>query len=348
MPEEIVEQPEGQVPVDPAVAAIIARNTGSQVEAPPAVEQPKGQVEGEVEGGEQPPTYEITQDDFDVITKELGYTPEDLDEFEPDDIQNIIQTKTKKPEVVEEHAGKPVDADVTITPEMAEKYGGIAKSFIGKSLGELFTAMNKNNSYVTKLTSELDKYKKQLTTTEKSKVEELEAKLKTSTDLTEEDLWKGVDELVELKVQAKIRAAEPNPDEATKQAEFFQHIQTIIPEGMEAEKVSEEWWKSLDVEEQKAFSATSPIIVARAIKDFAGSKVKDAVVKKKDEQIEASEKDATKKARTLAAQLAKEAIQKSKGQPVAGSKYNVVNRGAPKPEWEDPTVAALMKRKLED
>lgn len=334
------EQPTGQ-DVDLMAAKIIARKQGTEMPIEKPKEQPEGQVPEVKEEASE--SYDILEDELTSL-QELGYSEEDLNEFSREDVDAILETKTKKPEAPQ---AVQEPTDVIITPEMAAKYGGIAKSFIGKSIGELFAAMNNNNSYVSKVTTELNNLKKQLTTKEQSKVEELEKELKTSDALTEEEFWAKYNELVDLKVEAKLRAAQPDPSTATKEAEFFQHVQEVIPEGMKAEEIAEEWWKSLNPQSQEVYAKTSPIIVADAIKAYAALKVKDTVVQKKDAEIETKEKEKSKEARIIGAQLAKQALQKSKDKPTSGTKFNVVPRVQKEASYGDPVADAIMKRKSE-
>ena len=82
--------------LDSTVREILAEESQDASETKDVQSKDQG---AEVEKDEQP-TYEITEETFEEL-KSLGYEETDLDSFEPDDIKNILETKTEKPKSAE-------------------------------------------------------------------------------------------------------------------------------------------------------------------------------------------------------------------------------------------------------
>lgn len=329
--------------LDIAVQGILGKLDDSQDEAPTKIEQPKGQDE-KVEDGEQlEPEYEITEDEFKELTEELGYNEEDLDTFKREDVDNILETKTKKPEKAE-----PEEQEIIITEKIAEKYGGMFKSFIGKSLKDVAEALKQNNAYVTKLSTELKQYKEQTTQNEKTKIDELDKLIKNPPEgMAEEDYLKKIDELVELKATLKARALQPDPDTAKKEAEFYEELQSQIPSEMKATEIAEKWWASLSPQEQEIIKTTgNPVSTRREIRNYALNLQRDKEIEKLKEDLKKKEDTKEKDAKILAAKKVTDALKKSKGQPVHGSHYNIVSsKSRPKyGEETDITVQRILEK----
>lgn len=336
-------------PLDQEAIKIIERTT-SQVAEPEVKEQAEPAQDlttGESE--QQLPTLEIYEDELPKL-QELGYDQKDFDsgELTREDIDNILATNTKKETAPVEQA----KSEVIITPEIAEQYGGIAKSFVGKPLGELFKAIQANNSHISKLTTELKKHETLLTENEKSKVDKLEEELKNpKSEFTEEQFWEKTNELIEMKAEIKARSLAPDPDAGKKEAEFYEVAQTFMPEGVKFQDVSEEWWSQLSPQEQSGytvFQKEKPTeamqIMVNAIKTFAQLKVKDSTIKTKEKELTDAEKDKDRQIRLAAAKKAREAIKNSEGQHVQGSRVNIVPRKIEKSDYGDDVVNKIMKR----
>lgn len=271
---------------------------------------------------EQQPSYEITEDQAEQL-KELGYDVEkDLDEFEPEDIKNILETKTAKPSAIEIQE----EPEVIITEGIAKKYGGIAKMMIGKPFSELTKAFAEKEKTIQKLTSELKQNQSVLTKNEISKIDELDNKINTFPYEKEEELKADIQKLVEMKVQAELRksAVDPEQEDAIKQS--FEAIQSQIPEGMDAQATYQEWAKTLTPQQVEAYSKVPDAIIIDAVKSFATLKSKNAVVQETDTKLQESEKDKEKQIRIAAAKKAAEAIKSSNNKSVKGSKFSIVPR----------------------
>jgi len=286
--------------------------------------------------------YSITEEQLGEL-KELGYEEADLDNLEPSDLENILETKTAKPT---ETAG--IDtAKLIITPEMAERYGGIAKSFVGKPVDELFKAVEQNNKYVQKLEGELKQHQSKLTEKENQKVDELLNELKTSTDLSEEDFWKKHGELVSLQVRALAQAEAEKPQQ---EAQALAFMQSAMPEGVEFKTAFDEWSKSLDPESLAHFKASNDFVIREAVKNFVLLNQNKANLEAEKQRLANEQAQAESKAKILAAKKAADAIKKSNGQRMAGSKYHVIKRGANSNvdySGLDGTAAEILRDSLE-
>ncbi len=293
----------------------------------------------EVVENEQPAEYELEKEEYEKLTSELGYQDEDLNNLSKEEVDGILQNNTKK-----EKPENEVDLEVILTPKMAEKYGGVAKNFINKPLGELIKALQESNSYVGKLRADLQKYEKEFTKHEKTKIDELEKELKTAPDLTEEDFAKKIDELAELKYQAKLRASQPDPDRERQEAEFFQTLQTSIPRGMDSKQVFTDWANTLTQQQKDIYAKSDPILMYQAMVQYANLINIRTEMDEKIEALKTAEKNKERDVKIKAAAEVRSAIRKSNGQSVKGSKFTIVDRTA-KDRYEgmDSVVADILR-----
>lgn len=352
--EKVLTQPavDGQgETLDSQAEKILERHGESQVESEKGKEQPEGQVEPLKEGEQQLPVLEIYEDEVPQL-KELGYDENDFNsgELTREDIENILATKTKK-EVAETTV---VNTEVIITPEMAEKYGGIAKSFIDKPLSELFKAIQKNNDYIAKLSTQIKQHEQLLTENEKTKVDRLEEELKTNTNLSEDEFWTKHKELVKMEAELLARSQAPDPNAAQREAEFYETAQSLMPEGVKFQEISEEWWGKLNPQVQQSYqnlqqkNPTEAVqIMLEAVKNYALLKVKDAAIQTTEKKLGDAEKDKIRQAKILAAKIAKDSIKNSQGQHVQGSKVNIVPRRIEKVTYGDSVIDKIMDRHSE-
>jgi hypothetical protein len=330
--------------LDIVAQRILADEGESQEEPEAKKEQPKGQDQPG-NGGEQPsPEYEITEDEFKELTEELGYSEEDLDKFDRKNIDEILESKTKKPE-----EAKPETPETIITPEIAEKYGGIFKSFIGKTLQDVADAFRNNTTHINKLSTELKQYKEQTTKNEQQQIDELEKFLKNPPEnLTEEDYFKKINELVDLKATIKIRASQPDPDEAKRTVEMYDYIQTQLPEGMKAEEVTKAWWNSLSPQEQASITkAGDYVLTTSKIKDYALLTQHSKEIEELKKQLAEKTDNVEKEAKVIAAKKAADALRAAKSKPVHGSNYKIVSPKA-KPKYEGDIMIEKILEGLEN
>ncbi len=288
---------------------------------------------------EQPTEYELEKEEYEKLTSELGYQDEDLNNLTREQVNEILQNDAKKEKPSDE-----VDLEAIITPKLAEKYGGVAKNFINKPLGELIKALQESTSYVGKLKSDLQKYEKEFTKHEKAKIDELEKELKTAPDLTEEEFAKKIDELAELKAEVKMRASQPDPDRERQEAEFFQTLQTNIPQGMDSKQVFSDWANSLTSQQKDAYAKSDPLLTYQAIVQHASLQNIRTEMDKKIEALKTTEKNKERDIKLKVATEVKNAIRKSNGQSVKGSKFTIVDRTT-KDRYEgmDSVVADILR-----
>lgn len=346
MSDEVVqdnsESQESGEQLDSTVQDILDRSE----ETPPA--QPEGQ-------GEEDGTYELTEDQYNRLTQELNYTDDDLDEFTPEEVSNILEAGVGKPtdEQMEE-TPPPVDVEkVIITPEMAANYG-FAKSLIGKPFSETFKTIDNQNKHIQRITQDYNEIKSKLTETGQTKAEELLKTLKSTdpVDLTKEEFAQRIDELVKVIGENIKSQVQSQPSQEQIMKEFFDNIQTQIPAGMKAEETFNNWWASLTPQEQGYYvnlTQTDPNLSRQmhiiGVRNYALMSSKSNEAQQKTTELEEERKEKDKKARVLAAKMAAEAIKKSKGGGTRTSKFNTVTRTTEDPyKGLDVTVAEILKR----
>lgn len=341
--EEVVEQPEvnseSQDAADEAdvmVKALLGDEEESQDATGTETVQPETKVESQGEEekeSEQPEaeTYEIFEDEYEVLTKELGYTDDDLDQFSKEDVKNILESKTAKPQP-EDTSAETAIPDIIITKEIAEKYGGFAKSFVGQPISELFKAIELGNKHSQKLSVE-NKQLKTLTNQAKTKeADEILKTLKESKDLTEEQFWEGIDKYNQLRVEAAIEAAKVEPSESEKESEAFNQLQGVLttrfPQKAEldARKTWNEWWGSLDENMQAAYAKSDRRTLENAIFNYIEKQDQQAEIARLKAESEQREKDKIKDAKTTAAKIVVDSIRGANGKPVTGTHHKIVPR----------------------
>lgn len=322
--------------LDSVVQEILADGEESQATTPVKKEQPEGQDQsGENDG--QLEKYQIQEQEYETLTKELGYNDEDLNEFSREDVTNILETKIEKPKVVEEEQTlkepKPVDIlNIQITPAIAEKFG-YAKSLIGKPISEAFKTIDNQNKFVQKLQTDYNLIKEQLNKTEKNEADELLKELLNTdpVDLSKEEFGEKLTQLVEtVKKGTSPKEVEPEKAQVNEQ-EFYAEIQSQIPGTMKAEEVAEKWWASLTPEKKDVYSKTTIEVTADAIKNYALINLKDLELQTAKANLQESEKDKEKKIRLMAGEKLRKTIQDAKNKPINGSKFQIVSRKVESP-----------------
>lgn len=327
---------------DPVMAEIIGDETGVDL-------TPKNDSEAQLKSQDplsadesDKADYAITEEQLGEL-KDLGYEETDLDAIEPSDLKNILETKTAKPT----QTGTVDTSKLIITQDMAERYGGIAKSFVGKPVDELLKAVEQNNKYVHRLEGELKQHQTKLTEKENQKVDELLNELKTSTDLSEEDFWKKHDELVKLQTRAQMQAETEKPQ---KEAEALAFMQEAMPEGINFKEAFNAWSQSLAPEAKQYYQNTNDYVIRDAVKTFIQLNQKDEALLAEQKRLAETEAQKESGAKILAAKKAAEAIKNSNGKRMAGSKYQVIQRGKNSNvsyDGLDPVVAEIIKNSLE-
>lgn len=324
-----LEQPASQDGTEDTLAEILGDELGVDLTTKTeSKEQSSDQVQP-TGTDESDQDHSITEEQLDVLTKELGYEETDLDTIEPSDLKNILETKTAKPTQVD---GSIDAAKIILTQDMVDQYAkanegkaGIAKSFIGQPVDKLLDALVEQNKRIGKVEGELKQHQTKLTEKENQKVDELLKELKTSNDLSEEDFWKKHDDLVRLQAHAQMQAEVEKPQKA---AEALAFMQAAMPKGIDFKATFDSWSQSLDPETLQHYKNTDDYAIREAVKNFALLQQKDQDILTAQQQLASVQAKKESDAKILAAKKAAAAIKSSSGQRMAGSKYHVIKRGA--------------------
>lgn len=125
------------------------QNTDVSQPAPQAQDNP---VDNDVSG--------VSLSDEDIaLLLEAGHKPEDLEKESVDKIATMVASLKKQ--------GQDTQSFV-ITEDLATQVGGIAKSFVGKDVTELFRAITEQNSYIGKLQAQLQQLEARLQSVSKA------------------------------------------------------------------------------------------------------------------------------------------------------------------------------------
>lgn len=336
--EEVVEQPGGQdtTPQLDSIASEILADEGSQDSPETKDEQPIGQDVKEPEV-EQPTdeTYEITEEEFNTLTKDYGYTEDDLDNLNREKIDEILENETKK----QSESQAPVfDENAIVTESMAAKFGGAAKIFIGQPVSELFKSIENANKTVQKLSVENKQFKSKLNQGKIKEADDLIKILKNpKNELTEEEYFQLIDKYGTLMKEAGLEEAKLEPSENEKETEGYNRLQAVLDGQFPDLKLNSRetlvnWWGSIDKQQQEIFQNSPDIVIQGAVLNYVKSeqaKLKEEstqaeIQRLKDENAKIQAK-IEQKAKKLAANKVRTAISESKGK-VDSSKFKITPR----------------------
>lgn len=272
---------------EPAVSSVVKEPATAQAEAQ-----------------DQPDPVQLVSEDDLLLLADKGLTDSDLEGKTVEEVAELVKThKTPEQPTTEQQQPSPV---VTVTQEMADKIGGIAKSFVGKSAEDLLVAMQNQQAYISKLEAEKTK-QPELTTKEQNAI----AKEMGEIDLLDadpEEQTKKIADIVskvtdgkskkdiEAIVQKVIRETIPNIEEIKRVAterttdQFLKEIESGLPEGYKAsdEIVHFKADKNLSQEEVK-FYMQYPERLIKDVQEYAQAKdlrkKYNDVLKAKDREI---------------------------------------------------------------
>ena len=315
--------------LDSTVREILAEESQDASETKDVQSKDQG---AEVEKDEQP-TYEITEETFEEL-KSLGYEETDLDSFEPDDIKNILETKTEKPKSAEPEK-KEQPQTILVTEDMAKPYGGFAKNFIGKPIDELFKAIKKNDEFIQKQNADLRKLKSETTKNIEKQADEILAKIKDpNSNLSEDEVYTLIEEYGKIQRQVERERMALEVSDSDKEAEGYNQLQGYLnskfpDKTVDARESFDKWARALSPEDKELFGKASPQAIANAISNYIELENKNAEIERLKNESVNKEKDKESETRKLAAEKARKAINGAKDKAV-GSKYKIVSRAAPK------------------
>jgi len=103
---------------------------------------------------DKPQDGELSDDDI-AFLLEQGLSEKELSEKTEEEIKKLVSEKKGQQK-------QPSPNQLIVSEDLANQVGGIAKSFVGKPVQELFTALTEQNSYIGKLSAELQNTKRQL------------------------------------------------------------------------------------------------------------------------------------------------------------------------------------------
>lgn len=136
-------------------------NNGNQLQNDnPEVPQATEGVTQKENPSDELPSQEITDEDI-ALLLEAGHKPEDLEKESADKLATMVADLKKQ--------GQDTQSFV-INEDLANQIGGIAKSFVGKDVTELFKAITEQNSYIGKLQTQIQQLEARLKESSNAKV----------------------------------------------------------------------------------------------------------------------------------------------------------------------------------
>jgi len=319
-------------------------------------EQPTKSQDGKKKENAQPETKSedaevvIYEDELEEL-KSLGYEESDFDEFKREDIDNILQTKTEKPKSTEKPEEKTIPQSIVITQEMVDASGGgILKSFIGKPLSELATAMAKQNEAIQKRDVELKKLKNETTQNIEKQADEILKKIQDpDSKITEEEFNVLLKEYGELRKQAGYESAKVEVSPSEQEAEAFNQLQVRLDERLpetkvDARKAFETWWGTLDKTDREIYAKSDARTIENALITHLELENKKAEIARLKSETETKDKNGEAKARELAAEKARKALGAVKDKSVLNYKILPRTTGVK----QDSETDVMVKELLED
>lgn len=262
---------------------------------------------------------------------ELGWDLEnDFNEASEEDILEILQKDVKKETSADEQTG------FVITKEIAEKVGGFAKNFVGKSVEDVFEMVKANDSEITRLRNEKTELEKKLKENPKNDNNREDSSadvsldnfsfdsfkklagvndstVKDFIDLDGDQMMKGLQGLVKLvqnetrkEYDKKFEEFQPLVEQTRQQKaaeaekQLMSQIQSGLPKEVDAKKVLDIWVQNvgskLSKEVIKSFQS-DPSLFVETIKTFGEKLYYQNVASKNAEELKQITK--TKKANDL-------------------------------------------------
>lgn len=268
--------------VDDSVAKKIADKPGEPKEGGDQNTNAQGQDNSKAN---EPTNNEIPEEDI-ALLLEAGLTEQELTAKSVEEIQQLIKEKKE---------GQQKPSPIIITQDIAEQLGGIAKSFVGKDITELFKALDEQNSYIGKLSNKLKQLESELTSKPQVNQPEVKSKEDVLGLLQADELEKIVEKVLSKRLPNIDKLKEVAVQEQQKM--ILNNIQSQLGEGYNAQEVIKQFAEEMAIsDEDIAFYESKPQRFIRDVVDYVKrnelAKELEEIKKKKsyEEKLEVARK----------------------------------------------------------
>lgn len=204
---------------------------------------------------------ELSEEDI-ALLLEAGLTEQELTAKSVEEIQQLIKEKKE---------GQQKPSPVVITQDMAEQLGGIAKSFVGKDVTELFKALDEQNSFIGKLSARIKQLETELMSKPQTSSSEVKNKEEILGMLPPEELEKVVEKVLSKQLPNLNKLKEVAIQE--QQQMIVNNIQTQLGDKYNAGEVIQEFARENDLtDEDIAFYDARPQRFIRDVVNYVKTK----------------------------------------------------------------------------
>lgn len=284
----------------------------------------QGQKPKADEGDQSENTPEISDDDI-ALLLEAGLTEQELTAKSVEEIQQLIEEKKR---------GQQKPSPLTITQDIAEQLGGIAKSFVGKDVTELFKALDEQNSYIGKLSARLKQLETELNS--KSQTQNVEVKGKSKEELLGMLQADELEKVVEKVLSKRLPNIEKLKEVAIQEQQqiILNNIQSQLGNNYNAQEVVKQFTEEVGItDEDIAYYEAKPQRFIRDVVDY----VKRQELAKELEEIK------KKKSYEQKLEIARKIRQALKSK-TANVNVSDENADILKPKAENQTVREILEK----